>query len=92
MPRTPSYLHQAAKRGVFAFVVLDGDDSGELETALDITLRRSAEFRNLKGAFGRRATIEQAKGISWSETASTPKPRLPCSSRTHKKAARSSST
>jgi two-component system, response regulator / RNA-binding antiterminator len=61
--KDPSYVHQAAKRGVFAFVVLDGDDSGELETALDITLRRFAEFRNLQGAFGRRATIEQAKGI-----------------------------
>jgi AmiR/NasT family two-component response regulator len=61
--KDPSYVHQAAKRGVFAFVVLDGDDSGELETALDITLRRFAEFRNLQGAFGRRAVIEQAKGI-----------------------------
>ena len=61
--KDPSYVHQAAERGVFAFVVLDGDDSGELETALDITLRRFAEFRNLQGAFGRRATIEQAKGI-----------------------------
>ena len=61
--KDPSYVHQAAKRGVFAFVVLDGDDSGELETALDITLRRFAEFRTLQGAFGRRATIEQAKGI-----------------------------
>ena len=61
--KDPSYVHQAAKRGVFAFAVLYGDDSGELETALDITLRRFAEFRNLQGAFGRRATIEQAKGI-----------------------------
>jgi AmiR/NasT family two-component response regulator len=61
--KDPSYVHQAAKRGVFAFVVLDGDDSRELETALDITLRRFAEFRNLQGAFGRRAIIEQAKGI-----------------------------
>jgi AmiR/NasT family two-component response regulator len=28
-----------------------------------VTLRRFAEFQNLQGAFGRRAIIEQAKGI-----------------------------
>jgi AmiR/NasT family two-component response regulator len=62
-PKDPSYVHEAAKRGVFAYVVLDGDDAAELESALDITLRRFAEFQNLQGAFGRRAIIEQAKGI-----------------------------
>ena len=61
--KDPSYVDQAAKRGVFAYVVLDGDDTGELQSAIDITLRRFAEFRNLEGAFGRRAIIEQAKGI-----------------------------
>jgi response regulator NasT len=61
--RDPSYVHEAAKRGVFAYVVLDDDDSGDVENALDITLRRFAEFQNLQGAFGRRAVIEQAKGI-----------------------------
>jgi len=60
--KDPSYVHEAAKRGVFAYVILDGADS-EMENALDITLRRYAEFRNLQGAFGRRAIIEQAKGI-----------------------------
>ena len=60
--KDPSYVHQAAQRGVFAYVVLDGD-SGELQSALDITLRRFGEFHNLEGAFGRRAMIEQAKGI-----------------------------
>ncbi len=60
--KDPSYVHEAAQRGVFAYVVLDGDD-GELQSALDITLRRFAEFQNLQGAFGRRAIIEQAKGI-----------------------------
>ena len=57
-----SYVNEAAKRGVFAYVLMDGD-SGELQNALDITLRRFAEFHNLEGAFGRRAIIEQAKGI-----------------------------
>ncbi len=56
------YVDEAAKRGVFAYVVMDGD-SGDLQNALDITLRRFAEFHNLEGAFGRRAIIEQAKGI-----------------------------
>jgi AmiR/NasT family two-component response regulator len=55
------YVNEAAKRGVFAYVI-DGDP-GELQNALDITLRRFAEFHDLEGAFHRRAIIEQAKGI-----------------------------
>jgi response regulator NasT len=58
----PAYVTEAAKRGVFAYVVMNGD-AAELQSALDITLRRFAEFRDLQGAFGRRAIIEQAKGI-----------------------------
>jgi AmiR/NasT family two-component response regulator len=61
--KDPSYVHQAAQRGVFAYVVLEGNDADELQSVLDITLRRFAEFQNLQGAFGRRAIIEQAKGI-----------------------------
>jgi response regulator NasT len=61
--KNPSYVGEAAKRGVFAFIVLDRDDAADLQSALDITLRRFAEFQNLQGAFGRRAIIEQAKGI-----------------------------
>ena len=60
--KDPLYVREAAKRGVLAYVILDAD-GGELESALDITLRRFAEFQNLQGAFGRRAIIEQAKGI-----------------------------
>jgi AmiR/NasT family two-component response regulator len=58
----PDYVDEAAKRGIFAFVIMDADPS-ELQNALEITLRRFAEFSNLQGAFGRRAIIEQAKGI-----------------------------
>jgi AmiR/NasT family two-component response regulator len=58
----PEYVNEAAKRGVFAYVVANGDPV-ELQNALDITLRRFAEYHNLEGAFTRRATIEQAKGI-----------------------------
>lgn len=57
----PAYVTEAAKRGVFAYVVIDAD--ADIKGALDITLRRFAEFQDLQGAFGRRATIEQAKGI-----------------------------
>jgi AmiR/NasT family two-component response regulator len=59
--RDPSYIREAARRGVFAYIV-DGD-AQELQSAIDITLQRFAEYQNLQGAFGRRALIEQAKGI-----------------------------
>lgn len=59
--KDPAYVHEAAKRGVFAYIVEDTPD--ELQSAIDITLQRFAEYHNLQGAFGRRALIEQAKGI-----------------------------
>jgi len=59
--KDPAYIHEAARRGVFAYIV-DGDPE-ELQSAIDITLQRFAEYHNLQGAFGRRALIEQAKGI-----------------------------
>jgi AmiR/NasT family two-component response regulator len=57
----PAYVHEAAKRGVFAYIV-DGSPD-ELQSAIDITLQRFTEYHSLQGAFGRRAVIEQAKGI-----------------------------
>ena len=59
--RDPSMVTKAAKRGIFAYVVIDGGPE-DLQSAIEITVRRFAEFHNLR-AFGRRATIEQAKGI-----------------------------
>jgi AmiR/NasT family two-component response regulator len=59
--RDPAYVHEAAKRGVFAYIVDTIPE--ELQSALDITLQRFTEYHNLQGAFGRRAVIEQAKGI-----------------------------
>jgi len=56
-----AFIHQAAKRGVFAYII-DGSPD-ELQSAIDITLQRFNEYQNLQGAFGRRAQIEQAKGI-----------------------------
>src|SRR6185295_19535348 len=49
------------KRGVFAYIVEGTPD--ELQSAIDITLQRFGEYQSLQGAFGRRALIEQAKGI-----------------------------
>ena len=57
----PAYIHEAAKRGVFAYIVEGSPE--ELQSAIDITLQRFTEYQSLQGAFGRRATIEQAKGI-----------------------------
>jgi AmiR/NasT family two-component response regulator len=59
--KDPEYVNQAATRGVFAYIV--HGDAEELQSAISITLRRFAEYHNLQGAFGRRAKIEQAKGI-----------------------------
>jgi AmiR/NasT family two-component response regulator len=57
----PAYIHEAAKRGIFAYIVDSTPE--ELQSAIDITLQRFTEYHSLQGAFGRRAVIEQAKGI-----------------------------
>jgi two-component system, response regulator / RNA-binding antiterminator len=57
----PAYVLEAAKRGVFAYLVDTTPE--ELQSAIDVTLQRFSEYHNLQGAFGRRAVIEQAKGI-----------------------------
>jgi len=59
--KDPAYVKEAARRGVFAYIV--DTTPGELQSAIDITLQRFTEYHNLQGAFGRRAVIEQAKGI-----------------------------
>ncbi len=60
----PVWVNEAAKRGIFAYIV-DGR-AEEMQSAIDITLRRYAEYANLEGAFARRAVIERAKGIMMS--------------------------
>jgi response regulator NasT len=57
----PIWVNEAAKRGIFAYIV-DGR-AEEMQSTIDITLRRYAEYANLEGAFARRAVIERAKGI-----------------------------
>ena len=55
------FVNEAARRGVFAYVT--HRDPEELQGAVDIVLRRFAEFHRLEGALGRRALTERAKGI-----------------------------
>lgn len=57
----PVYVREAARRGIFAYIV--DQSPAELQSAIDVTLQRFAEYHNLQGAFGRRAVIEQAKGV-----------------------------
>jgi response regulator NasT len=57
----PVWVNEAAKRGIFAYIV-DGR-AEEMQSTIDITLRRYTEYANLEGAFARRAVIERAKGI-----------------------------
>lgn len=61
----PIWVNEAAKRGIFAYIV-DGR-AEEMQSAIDITLRRYAEYSSLEGAFARRAVIERAKGIVMSQ-------------------------
>ena len=57
-----AFVKEAAKRGLFAYIT-DGDDPDELQSSIDIVLRRFAEYHALEGAFARRAVTERAKGI-----------------------------
>jgi AmiR/NasT family two-component response regulator len=55
------FVKEASKRGVFAHI--NDTDVDDWQSAIDIVLRRFAEYHDLEGAFGRRATTERAKGI-----------------------------
>ena len=55
------WVNEAAKRGIFAYIV-DGR-ADQMQSTIEITIRRYAEYANLEGAFARRAVIERAKGI-----------------------------
>src|SRR3954453_4262095 len=59
--RDPAFIREASKRGVFAHI--SDADVEDWQSAIDIVLRRFAEYQDLEGAFGRRALIERAKGI-----------------------------
>jgi response regulator NasT len=55
------FLAAAARHGVFAH--LDSTDPTELQGGIDIAVERFRQFRDLLGAFDRRARIERAKGL-----------------------------
>ena len=57
-----AFVDQAARLGIFAYIA-DGMGEQELQSSIDIALRRFAEYHALEGAFGRRALTERAKGI-----------------------------
>ena len=59
--RDPGFVKEASKRGVFAHI--SDADVEDWQSAIDIVLRRFAEYHELEGAFGRRALTERAKGI-----------------------------
>src|SRR5436305_4553721 len=44
--KDPAYVHESAKRGVFAYIV-DGDPD-DLQSAIDITLQRFSEDQSLQ--------------------------------------------
>jgi response regulator NasT len=58
----PAFINEAARRGIFAYIA-NGHDAAEMQSSIDIVLRRFAEYHDLEGAFGRRAVTERAKGI-----------------------------
>ena len=57
----PAFVKEASKRGIFAHIT--DSDVDDWQSAIDIVLRRFAEYHDLEGAFGRRAITERAKGI-----------------------------
>lgn len=59
--RDPDFVCEASKRGVFAQI--SDAEAEDWQCSIDIVLRRFAEYRDLEGAFGRRAVTERAKGI-----------------------------
>jgi AmiR/NasT family two-component response regulator len=58
-----AFINEAAKRGIFAYISEGGEDLEEMQSSIDIVLRRFSEYHNLEGAFARRAVTERAKGI-----------------------------
>jgi AmiR/NasT family two-component response regulator len=57
----PAFVKEASKRGIFACIT--DSEVEDWQSAMDIVLRRFTEYHDLKGAFGRRAVTERAKGI-----------------------------
>ena len=56
------FIDKAARLGIFSYIA-HPDDLEEMQSAMDVSLQRFAEYHALEGAFGRRAVTERAKGI-----------------------------
>ena len=54
------FIDRAAQRGVYAYIVDSRPE--ELQSAIDITLRRFADRQAIQGAFDQRVTEEERKG------------------------------
>lgn len=57
-----AFVDKAARLGIFSYIAHAGDLQ-EMQSSMDISLQRFAEYHALEGAFGRRAVTERAKGI-----------------------------
>lgn len=57
-----AFVDRAARLGIFSYIAHAGDLQ-EMQSSMDISLQRFAEYHALEGAFGRRAVTERAKGI-----------------------------
>jgi two-component system, response regulator / RNA-binding antiterminator len=64
--RDPAYVHEAAKRGVFAYIT--DTDPEQLESAIDIVLRRFAEIEQAKGILMARNGIDQERAFEMLRT------------------------
>jgi response regulator NasT len=56
------FIDRAARLGIFSYIA-HANDVEEMQSAMDVSLQRFAEYHALEGAFGRRAVTERAKGI-----------------------------
>jgi response regulator NasT len=56
------FVDRAARLGIFSYIA-HASDLQEMQSSMDISLQRFAEYHALEGAFGRRAVTERAKGI-----------------------------
>jgi response regulator NasT len=56
-----AFVNEASQRGVAGYVT--SGDPAELQSAIDVVLRRFAQYHDLEGAFARRALAERAKGV-----------------------------
>jgi AmiR/NasT family two-component response regulator len=60
--RDRAFIDKAARLGIFSYIAHPADLE-EMQSAMDVSLQRFAEYHALEGAFGRRAVTERAKGI-----------------------------